>query len=91
MEKTCDTGGVFYIPSLLEVPGFEKNNVSSGFIGVKSNTTKNQMLRAVVESLAILIRIKMDGICDDLVKNNISLKAIRLISFYMLNFYFYIF
>ena len=79
MEKTSDTGGVFYIPNLLEVPGFEKNNVSSGFIGVKSNTTKNQMLRAIVESLVILIRIKMDGILDDLLKNNISLKTIRLV------------
>ncbi|CAF0786239.1 unnamed protein product [Brachionus calyciflorus] len=78
LENTWDSGGVYYIPSLLELQGVNKATTGSGFIGLKQNTTKSQMLRAVIESIAFLIKIKFDGFRQDLLKNNIDLKNIRL-------------
>lgn len=77
LEKTPDSGKVYYVPTLFDLPGFDKNLTGSGFVGICQNSTKNQMIRAIFESIAFLIRIKVDAMQKDLKSDGISLNSIR--------------
>jgi glycerol kinase len=60
------------------MPKIDKNKIATGFIGLKSNTTKAQMFRSIIDSIAFSIKIKMNLILKDLKSNNISLRSIRI-------------
>ena len=47
------------------------------FIGIKSSTTKAHMLRAIIDSICFMIKIKLDLILNDLKTYNIPLKSIK--------------
>ncbi len=79
LESNENSGGVYFVPSfgLLEVMGKERASIAAGFIGIKPNTTKTQMLRAVIDSIVFSIKLKIDLVLNDLNANNIKLKSIR--------------
>jgi sugar (pentulose or hexulose) kinase len=62
---------------VLDIPNVNKETVSPGFIGLKVNTTKAEMIRAIIDSLVFTIKIKMDLILSDLDYHKIPLKSIR--------------
>lgn len=70
---------MYFIPAfgLLELNNVDKTSVATGFIGLKSNTTKAQMVRSIFDSLAFAIKLKMDYVIKDLKSNNINLRSIR--------------
>jgi glycerol kinase len=79
LESIENSGGVYFVPSfgLLEVTGTEKAGIAAGFIGLKPNTSKIEMLRAIIDSIAFSIKLKMDQALKDLNANEIKLKSIR--------------
>jgi len=74
-----NSNGVYFVPAfgILDIPNLNKETVSSGFIGLKANTSKAEMIRAIFDSLAFTIKIKMDLILSDLDYHNIPLRSIR--------------
>lgn len=63
---------------MLEIVGINRSNVATGFIGIKSTTTKTEMLRAIIDSIAFSIKLKMDQVLNDLNANEIKLKSIKI-------------
>lgn len=80
LKSTSDSGGVYFIPAFghINMTGVEHNaNVGTGFIGIKSSTTKSEMLRAVIDSIVFTIKIKFDLLIKDLKTHKISLNSIK--------------
>lgn len=80
LNSTENSGGVYFIAAFgfLNLPSVEKNKIATGFIGLKSNTTKAQMFRSIIDSIAFSITVKMHLILKDLKLNNIKLRSIRI-------------
>ncbi|GFT92162.1 putative glycerol kinase 5 [Nephila pilipes] len=62
-QSVSDSNGVYFIPSacMLETAGKRNVNMSS-MVGLKSQTSKEHLVRAVLESLAFQVRMLLDGI-----------------------------
>jgi putative glycerol kinase 5 len=61
----------------LEVENGDKTSVGTGFIGIKSNTTKAEMVRAIFDSIAFSIKLRMDLLMNDLRYHGIPLTSIK--------------
>ena len=75
LQSTENSNGVFYIPP--KVGGDDKKRIGTGFVGITSDTTKAQMLRAIFDSIGFSIKLMLDTVLKDLNKYNISLKSIK--------------
>lgn len=79
LNSTENSGGVYFISAFgyMDMNGVDKDRVGTGFVGIKTSTTKAQMLRAVIDSIVITIKLKFDCLLKDLKSNKIPLKSIR--------------
>jgi glycerol kinase len=79
LKTNTSTNGVYFIPAFgfLEVNDGEKTSVGTGFIGLRPSTTKAEMVRAIFDSIAYSIKMRMDLILKDLKHHNIPLNSVR--------------
>lgn len=81
LQSTDSSDGVYFVPAfgLLEKSGTDdKSNIATGFIGLKQNTTKAQMLRSIFDSIAFSIKMRLEALFKDLEEHNVRLNSIRL-------------
>ena len=72
MAKACpDSGDVYFVPSFngLQAP-FNDNQSTAAFIGLNSNTTKEHLVRAILESLAFRVKQIYEILDRNYVLNN---------------------
>ncbi|GFY00950.1 FGGY_C domain-containing protein [Trichonephila clavipes] len=62
-QSVSDSGGIYFLPSacMLETAGKQNVNIST-MVGLKSQTSKEHLVRAVLESLAFQVQMLLDGI-----------------------------
>ena len=79
LKSVNSSEGVYFVPAfgLLETDNVDKNSIATGFIGIRSNTKKAHMVRAIFDSIAFAIKLKMDMMLKDLNHYNISIKSIK--------------
>lgn len=78
LKNTENSGGVTFLSAF-------DSKVGYAFVGLKPNTSKAQMLRAVVDSIVFSIKIKFDLLLKDLKTYKIRLRSIRFIIFDKIN------
>lgn len=85
LETTPSSNGVYFVPAFgfIEIDNGEKTAVGTGFIGLKSTTTKPEMLRAIFDSIAYSIKLRMELILKDLKHHNIPLNSVRYSDLYI--------
>ena len=88
LKSTQSSNGVYFFPGF---GLFNKNDVnyengrrssktlqsSSIFYGIKSNTTKAEMLKSIFDSIAFTVKVKFDAILKDLELLNIRVNSIK--------------
>lgn len=80
LNLTPNSRGVYFISAfgLMDAENFDKSKVGTGFIGIKANTTKAEMLRAIVDSIVFPIKLKFESLIKDLKENGIELGSIKI-------------
>lgn len=80
LHSTTSSNGVYFIPAFgfLEVDRGEKTSVGTGFIGLKASTTKHQMVKAIFDSIAYSIKLRLAMVVGDLRHHGIPLRSIRI-------------
>jgi glycerol kinase len=89
LRSTNTSNGVYFVPAfgLLERTGTDKSNVATGFIGLKQNTTKAEMLRSIFDSIAFSIKMRMNALLRDLKDHNIRLNSIRYVTEFLIIYF----
>ncbi|GFR09468.1 putative glycerol kinase 5 [Trichonephila clavata] len=69
-QSVSDSGGIYFLPSacMLETAGKQNVNVST-MVGLKSQTSKEHLVRAVLESLSFQVQLLLDSIEKNYGKN----------------------
>lgn len=80
LATTPTSNGVYFVPAFgfIEIDNGEKTSVGTGFIGLKPTTTKSEMMRAIMDSIAYSIKLRMELVLRDLKYHNIQLNSVRL-------------
>lgn len=79
LATTPSSNGVFFVPAFgfIEIDNGEKTSVGTGFIGLKPTTTKAEMMRAIMDSIAYSIKLRMELVLKDLKYHRIPLNSVR--------------
>ncbi len=91
LGQTSDSNGVYFVPAFGVIKRKNKDMKSAaGFIGIRPNTTKAHMLRAVIDSIVFDIKAKFELLIKDLHTLGIPLKSVRLVFSFKPKFIFYL-
>jgi glycerol kinase len=70
LKNTKNSGGVFFISDFNSKLGY-------AFVGLKTNTTKAQMLRAIIDSIVYSIKTSYNLLLRDLKTYKIKIRTIK--------------